>query len=97
MTIISKQDARDASSAEVRRIVYIGFQSLIKNQLSYEYLKQILPSMGDNIHDVNQRVRIAFIQLLISIRDKKDPEFKYSHVANMYNIYYRLAVSFNCF
>lgn len=75
-------------------MVYIGLQSLVKSSLSCDYVKQILPFLSNNIHDVNQKVRIAFIQLLICIRDKKDPNFKYSDVVSMSHIQYRLAVSF---
>ncbi|KAK6635862.1 hypothetical protein RUM44_001116 [Polyplax serrata] len=91
MTVITKQNACDTSTAEVRRMVYIGLQSLVKSPLSCDYIKQILPILANNIHDVNQRVRIAFIQLLNCIKEKKDPTFKYSDVVSMGNIQYRLA------
>ncbi|KAL0269161.1 UNVERIFIED_CONTAM: hypothetical protein PYX00_006980 [Menopon gallinae] len=91
LTIISKEDAHDASTADVRRMVYVGFQSFLNNPLSFEYLRQILPAMSDNIHDVNQKVRIAFIQLLIAIKEKGDPNLKYSDLVPTFSLYYRLA------
>lgn len=93
MTIISKQNASDSSSADARRMVYVGFQSLVKNDPSFEYMKEILPSLANNVHDVNQRVKIAFIQLLIAIQERKDPDFKYTNVVPMFNLHHILAVS----
>lgn len=74
-------------------MVYIGYQSFLNNPLSFEYLKQILPTMSNNIHDINQKVRMAFIQLLIAIKEKDDPSLKYSDLVPAFSLYYRLAVS----
>lgn len=93
LTVITKKNARDASSAEARRMVYIALQSLVKSSLSQDYIKQILPILSDNIHDVNQKVKIAFIQLLICVKENFDSSFKYTDVVSMANLHYRLAVS----
>lgn len=97
MAVILKDNANDASTAEGRRMVFVGLQSLLKNPASMEYLKQVMPSLADNIHDVNAGVRIAFIKLLIAIKEKNDPTFKYSDIVPAFSLYYRLAVNINYF
>lgn len=92
MSVILKDNVNDASTAEGRRMVFVGLQSLLNNPLSFDYLKQVLPSLADRIHDVNPRVRTSFIQLLIAIKEKKDPNFKYSDIVPAFSLYYRLAV-----
>lgn len=90
---MTKENAADTASAEVRRTVWRGLQSFLSSEPAFAYLQQILPNLRDYIHDVNQSVRTAFIQLLIALRDKRDPGFKFTSVVPTSALLHCLAVS----
>ncbi|GAM20470.1 hypothetical protein SAMD00019534_036450 [Acytostelium subglobosum LB1] len=61
--------ARDKSSGAVRETVFEGIKYLLDNQaLSHNMLKQLLPQMSVLIHDSSERVREAFLDLMLFLK-----------------------------
>eukprot|EP00981_Chlorochromonas_danica_P008526 scaffold2208_cov170-Ochromonas_danica.AAC.10 len=60
--------AFDASSANVRYAVVMGVQELLQQPAAHRSLKTLLPLLRNYIHDKSDKVRIAFIHLLVAIK-----------------------------
>ncbi|XP_067005817.2 condensin-2 complex subunit G2 [Anabrus simplex] len=86
--IIVEQLANDAADIEVRRSVYRSIPKLFANVNAEEYLKDVLPRLGNNFHDVNQNVRLAFAEMLIAM--KKSTTMKFWDVVPIEHIVVRL-------
>eukprot|EP01038_Epipyxis_sp_PR26KG_P008302 gene8302-11233_t len=65
----------DSSSAAVRHAVFSGINSLFSQPLAHGILLKLLPLMKSAIHDVSERVRIAFINILCQVKDLRDVHF----------------------
>eukprot|EP01132_Coremiostelium_polycephalum_P000806 gene806-1002_t len=59
----------DKSSGLVRETVFQGLKFLLDSSLSHSTLKILLPQLGNMIHDSSERVRSAFLDLLLYIKD----------------------------
>ncbi|EDV27825.1 uncharacterized protein TRIADDRAFT_63696 [Trichoplax adhaerens] len=62
------QLANDGSSTGVRCAVIKGLSFILDNHLSQPSLKALLPKLTNHIHDFSERVRLAFIDLLILVK-----------------------------
>ena len=61
--------------------------------MSHRVLREILPSVGNLIHDRTERVRLAVVKLLLRV--KQVPDIKYYHVVPLEHLMARLAVEKN--
>ena len=67
--VLTRQLAYDASSAKVRASVLRGLRSLVATcDRSHLFLKTLLPRVSDSIHDVNENVRIAVVEMLAAVK-----------------------------
>jgi hypothetical protein len=82
--------AFDASSPKVRAASLLGLKSLLACEQSHLILKRALPKLTNVIHDVNEEVRMAMIELLIAIKHVKAIHFK--ELCSMDDVLARLAL-----
>ncbi|XP_038078115.1 condensin-2 complex subunit G2-like isoform X2 [Patiria miniata] len=68
MTKLIRNMAFDISTADVRAAVFKGLTNLLDNHLSHPLLKNFLPILKDFIHDSSEKVRVAFVDLLLKIK-----------------------------
>lgn len=80
--------SKDQSSADVRSAVVLALDDMIKNPLTHSLLKQMLPDLCHALHDNSERVRIHFIQLLLSVRASKG--IKFYDIVDLDNLLARL-------
>ena len=66
LTKIMGNLASDASSSAVRVAVFKGITYLLGNPLSQPLLGKLLSKMGENIHDSAEKVRSAFLDVLVA-------------------------------
>ncbi len=89
--VLVKDLAFDASSPKVRLAVIRGLKTLVTScPRSHVTLKKVLPRVADTIHDVNESVRAAVVDLLIEV--KKVKTITYFDVCSMDHILARLEV-----
>ena len=48
-----------------------GLCIILENHLSQPILKELLPLLGNHIHDTSERVRIALLELLILVKNMR--------------------------
>ena len=81
----------DASSPKVRLSVIQGLKHLVANcPRSHPVLQKVLPRISDVLHDINEQVRIAMIDLLIEV--KKIRTIAYFKVCPMDHLLARMEV-----
>ncbi|EDO49585.1 predicted protein [Nematostella vectensis] len=67
--------AFDATSSSVRVAVFQGLKFLVENHLSHPLLKNLLGSLRDLVHDTSEKVRAAFVDLLLLVKGMKAIKF----------------------
>uniref|UniRef100_A0A8C5WZI8 Non-SMC condensin II complex subunit G2 n=1 Tax=Laticauda laticaudata TaxID=8630 RepID=A0A8C5WZI8_LATLA len=67
--------AFDASSADVRCAVFKCLPVILDNILSHPLLEQLLPILKYNLHDNSEKVRVAFVDMLLKIKATKAAKF----------------------
>ncbi|XP_077993869.1 condensin-2 complex subunit G2-like [Glandiceps talaboti] len=72
---IVREMAYDSVSSDTRVAVFKGMSYLLKNHLCHVYLNALLPELKNCIHDNAEKVRIAFIELLLKIKGLKSMKF----------------------
>lgn len=87
---IASKLAFDASSAPVRVAVFEGLEFLLRNHLARPLLATILPQLGKHIHDTSEKVRLSFMDLLLSIKSKRIRELRYFDVVPVEELLLRL-------
>ncbi len=65
----------DCACANVRVAVIKGLEELLEQPLSHMVLKGLLPVLANSVHDTNDKVRLAFIQLLIKVKGVRGIHF----------------------
>ncbi len=91
MGVMVRSLAFDASSPKVRFTVIRGLRDLIKNcARSHFYMKQVLPRVSDCLHDVNESVRAAMLDLLAEVKSIKS--IKYWDICPLDDLLARLEV-----
>ncbi|KAH0627584.1 hypothetical protein JD844_003492 [Phrynosoma platyrhinos] len=63
--------ACDATSADVRCSVFKCLPIILDNVLSHPLLEQLLPALKYNLHDNSEKVRVAFVDMLLKIKSVK--------------------------
>ncbi len=69
LTFIVSQLAFDSTSPQVRISTVLGLTELLENPLSHSSLKGLLQLLKNVIHDKNDKVRLAFINLLCKVKN----------------------------
>ncbi|XP_026536708.1 condensin-2 complex subunit G2 [Notechis scutatus] len=67
--------AFDASSADVRCAVFKCLPIILDNILSHPLLEQLLPILKYNLHDNSEKVRVAYVDMLLKIKATKAAKF----------------------
>ncbi|XP_015666969.1 condensin-2 complex subunit G2 [Protobothrops mucrosquamatus] len=75
LKILTEELAFDASSADVRCAVFKCLPIILDNTLSHLLLEQFLPTLKYNIHDSSEKVRVAFVDMLLKIKAMKAAKF----------------------
>jgi condensin-2 complex subunit G2 len=82
--------ASDASSAAVRAGAVIGITKIIENPQSHAVLRELLPNIGNLIHDKSEKVRLAVVRLLWHVKESK-AGIKFFHIVPPDHLMARLA------
>ncbi|XP_057639200.1 condensin-2 complex subunit G2 isoform X2 [Chionomys nivalis] len=67
--------AFDTSSADVRCSVFKCLPIILDNKLSHPLLEQLLPPLRYSLHDNSEKVRVAFVDLLLKIKAVRAAKF----------------------
>ncbi|CAH6779587.1 condensin-2 complex subunit G2 [Phodopus roborovskii] len=67
--------AFDISSADVRCSVFKCLPIILDNKLSHPLLEQLLPPLRYSLHDNSEKVRVAFVDLLLKIKAVRAAKF----------------------
>lgn len=87
---ILTQLASDAASSAVRAEVCVGLRFMFENHFTHNILSVVLPSLNYLIEDSSERVRLSFLDLLITVRDKRVKSCKYFDIVNLEELLRRL-------
>ncbi|XP_075348512.1 condensin-2 complex subunit G2 isoform X2 [Mycteria americana] len=72
---ITGELACDITSADVRCSVFKCLPIILDNKLSHPLLEQILPAVKHSLHDNSEKVRVAFVDMLLKIKATKAAKF----------------------
>ncbi|XP_009474270.1 PREDICTED: condensin-2 complex subunit G2 [Nipponia nippon] len=67
--------ACDITSADVRCSVFKCLPIILDNKLSHPLLEQLLPAVKYSLHDNSEKVRVAFVDMLLKIKATKAAKF----------------------
>ncbi|XP_051008459.1 condensin-2 complex subunit G2 [Acomys russatus] len=67
--------AFDTSSADVRCSVFKCLPIILDNKLSHPLLEQLLPPLRYSLHDKSEKVRVAFVDLLLKVKAVRAAKF----------------------
>lgn len=82
--------AADTSSPDVRCSVFKCLPIVLDNSLSHPILEKLLPALKYSLHDNSEKVRAAFLDMLIKVKAVRAAKFW--EVCNMDHLLARLAV-----
>uniref|UniRef100_UPI0037E89E00 condensin-2 complex subunit G2 n=1 Tax=Semicossyphus pulcher TaxID=241346 RepID=UPI0037E89E00 len=82
--------ASDSSSPDVRCSVFKCLTIVLDNTLSHPVLEKLLPTLKYSLHDNSEKVRTAFLDMLIKVKAVRAAKFW--DVCNMDHLLARLAV-----
>ncbi|NWZ37768.1 CNDG2 protein, partial [Brachypodius atriceps] len=72
---ITGELACDITSADVRCSVFKCLPIILDNKLSHPLLEQLLPATKHSLHDNSEKVRVAFVEMLLKVKDTKAAKF----------------------
>lgn len=67
--------ACDVTSADVRCSVFKCLPITLDNKLSHPLLEQLLPTVKHSLHDNSEKVRVAFVDMLLKVKATKAAKF----------------------
>ncbi|NXD77018.1 CNDG2 protein, partial [Halcyon senegalensis] len=67
--------ACDITSADVRCCVFKCLPIILDNKLSHPLLEQLLPAVKYSLHDNSEKVRVAFVDMLLKIKATRAAKF----------------------
>ncbi|XP_012670672.2 condensin-2 complex subunit G2 [Clupea harengus] len=70
-----QQLAYDASSPDVRCSVFMCMSIILDNNLTHAVLENLLPLLRTSLHDTSEKVRVAFVDMLIKIKAVRATKF----------------------
>ncbi|XP_070709148.1 condensin-2 complex subunit G2 [Pempheris klunzingeri] len=82
--------AADISSPDVRCSVFKCLTIVLDNSLSHPLLEKLLPNLKYSLHDNSEKVRTAFLDMLIKVKAVRAAKFW--DVSNMDHLLARLAI-----
>ncbi|XP_060920433.1 condensin-2 complex subunit G2 isoform X1 [Labrus mixtus] len=82
--------ATDSSSADVRCSVFKSLPIVLENPLSHPILEKLLPTLKYSLHDSSEKVRAAFVDVLI--KGKEVRALKFWDVCQTDHLLTRLAI-----
>ncbi|XP_062898482.1 condensin-2 complex subunit G2 isoform X2 [Mobula hypostoma] len=65
----------DTSSADVRCSVFKCLPITLDNRMSHPLLEQILPGLRNSLHDTSEKVRVAFVDMLLKVKAVRAAKF----------------------
>ncbi|NXE05521.1 CNDG2 protein, partial [Lophotis ruficrista] len=65
----------DITSADVRCSVFKCLPIILDNKLSHPLLEQLLPAAKHSLHDNSEKVRVAFVDMLLKVKATKAAKF----------------------
>ena len=74
ISILFKETVSDCSSPKVRMATIKGISQILITPQSHVYLKAILDKLSGCIHDTNEGVRAAFLDLLHAVKGKTESD-----------------------
>ncbi|XP_063271825.1 condensin-2 complex subunit G2 [Prinia subflava] len=72
---ITGELACDITSADVRCSVFKSIPLILDNKLSHPLLEQLLPATKHSLHDNSEKVRVAFVEMLLKVKATKAAKF----------------------
>ncbi|XP_012513557.1 PREDICTED: condensin-2 complex subunit G2 [Propithecus coquereli] len=72
---VTEELALDTSSADVRCSVFKCLPMVLDNRLSHPLLEQLLPTLRYSLHDNSEKVRVAFVDMLLKIKAVRAAKF----------------------
>uniref|UniRef100_H0X5F2 Condensin-2 complex subunit G2 n=1 Tax=Otolemur garnettii TaxID=30611 RepID=H0X5F2_OTOGA len=72
---VTEELVLDTSSADVRCSVFKCLPMVLDNRLSHPLLEQLLPTLGYSLHDNSEKVRVAFVDMLLKIKAVRAAKF----------------------
>ncbi|XP_037400986.1 condensin-2 complex subunit G2 [Pygocentrus nattereri] len=69
------QLATDTSSPDVRCAVFICISVILDNSMSHPLMEKLLPALKTSLHDTSEKVRVAFVDLLLKIKAVRAAKF----------------------
>ncbi|XP_063063162.1 condensin-2 complex subunit G2 [Engraulis encrasicolus] len=70
-----QQLAQDTSSPDVRCAVFMSMSVILDNNLTHSVMENILPLLKLSLHDTSEKVRVAFVDLLLKIKAVRAAKF----------------------
>ncbi|NXG41011.1 CNDG2 protein, partial [Psilopogon haemacephalus] len=65
----------DVTSPDVRSSVFKCLPIILDNKLSHPLLEQLLPAVRNSLHDSSEKVRVAFVDMLLKVKATKAAKF----------------------
>ncbi|NXN07189.1 CNDG2 protein, partial [Indicator maculatus] len=87
---LTEELACDTASADVRSCVFKCLPIILDNKLSHPLLEQLLPAVRNSLHDSSEKVRVAFVDMLLKVKATKAAKFW--NICPMDHLLTRLAV-----
>jgi len=75
VAMLVKESVWDTSNARVRLVTLTGIKALLACPHSHVYLKAVLPRLSDCLHDTNEGVRGAMLDLLLAVKGVRSIKF----------------------
>ncbi|XP_049570647.1 condensin-2 complex subunit G2 isoform X2 [Orcinus orca] len=72
---VTEELAFDTSSADVRCSVFKCLPIILDNKLSHPLLEQLLPALKYCLHDNSEKVRVAFVDMLLKVKAVRAAKF----------------------
>lgn len=69
------QLANDTSSPDVRCSVFMCMSIILDNSLSHPLMEKLLPALKSSLHDSSEKVRVAFVGMLLKIKAARAAKF----------------------
>jgi hypothetical protein len=82
----------DKTSAPVRAAVCEGLRFMLDNHLTHPILSVALPRLKNIVHDRVERVRIAFLDLLLELKGKRIASARFFDIVPIHELLLRLSV-----
>ncbi|XP_076829312.1 condensin-2 complex subunit G2 isoform X2 [Brachyhypopomus gauderio] len=69
------QIATDTSSPDCRCAVFLCMSAILDNSLSHPLMEKLLPALKSSLHDTSEKVRVAFVDMLLKIKAVRAAKF----------------------